>query len=57
MPGQIESCKLIIRLNMTATNGRNPSDGGICTLNHRDIMLCNDIMVGKLTDVCIDTDR
>jgi uncharacterized protein len=49
VPGKLSSCKLVVHLVDQTTQDQDPSYGGICTLNARDVMVCNDTMVGKLT--------
>jgi hypothetical protein len=49
IPGKLSSCKIILHLVDQTTQGRDTSYGAICTLNSRDVMICNDTMVGKLT--------
>jgi hypothetical protein len=49
IPGKLSSCKMIVHLVDQTTPGRDASYGAICTLNARDVMICDDTMVGKLT--------
>lgn len=49
IPGKLSSCKIILHIVDQTTHGGDTSYGAICTLNSRDVMICNDTMVGKLT--------
>ena len=49
IPGKLSSCNMMLHLVDQTTSGRDESYGAICTLNARDVMICDDTMVGKLT--------
>lgn len=49
LPGKLGECKFVVRLLDRGDNGRDASYGAICTWNEREIMVCDDTMVGKLT--------
>ncbi len=48
--GKLSDCKIMLHLVVDqATAGRDMSYGAICSLNARDVMICDDTMVGKFT--------
>jgi uncharacterized protein len=49
LPVKLSGCKLVVRLLDRSGAGRDQSYGAICPLGRRDILVCNDTMVGKLT--------
>jgi uncharacterized protein len=49
IPGKLSSCKIILHLVDPTTQGRDTSFGAICTLDVRDVMICDETVVGKLT--------
>jgi uncharacterized protein len=49
IPGKLSSCKIMLHLVDHTRGGRDTSYGAICALNARDVMICDDMMVGRLT--------
>jgi uncharacterized protein len=51
IPGEVSDCNLIVRLNLdgSLTGGTRSPYGAVCHLNKKDVMVCNDSMIGKLT--------